>query len=106
MKKHNFLIRVIARAAKEAGLRVDVEPHTHSLLLGEFAKSECRRIFPKHASKRYRDKFNEVINAIDLVASPNCSLDEAAKHAYVQAKVDQLPHVALEDTTRVMLSKN
>ena len=46
MKKHNFLIliRVLARAAKQAGLRVNVEPDTHGLLLGEFSKSECRRI--------------------------------------------------------------
>jgi hypothetical protein len=99
LKKHNFLIRVLARAAKEAGLRVSVEPDTHGLLLGEFSKSECRRIFPKYVSKLYRDKFNEVMNAIDLVASPSCAMDEAAKHAYVQARIDQLPVAKREDHT-------
>jgi hypothetical protein len=99
LKKHNYLARVIARAAKEAGLRVNVEPDTHGLLLGEFSKSECRRIFPKATSKKYRDKFNEVINAIELVASPACGMDQAAKHAYVQARIDALPAVKRDDAT-------
>jgi hypothetical protein len=97
MKKHNFIIRVLARAAKEAGLRVSVEPDTHGLLLGDFSKSACRRIFPKYVSKQYKDKFNEVMNAIDLVASPACAMDEAAKHAYVQARIDQLPAAKRDD---------
>jgi hypothetical protein len=99
LKKHNYLVRVLARAAKEAGLRVNVEPDTHGLLLGEFPKSECRRIFPKHSSKRYRDKFNEVLNAIDLIASAACEMNDAEKHRYVQARIDDLPSVAREDAT-------
>jgi hypothetical protein len=99
MKKHNFLIRILARAAKEAGLRTDVEPSTHGLLLGQFSKAECRRIFPKRVNKRYKDKFLEVLNAIDLVASPLCELDEQAKLKYVQARIEALPATPKEDTT-------
>ena len=99
MKKHNFVGRVIARAAKEAELNVRVEPDTHSLLLGEFSKSECRRIFPKFVSKHYRNKFDEVIAATEMVASPTCELSSEAKKAVVQAKVDALPAVRREDAT-------
>ena len=79
-KKHNYVARVIARMAKEAGLRVNVEPDTYGLLLGEFSKAECRKIFPKHISKHYRDKFQEVLDAIELVASPTCTMTTAAQH--------------------------
>ena len=99
MRKHNYLARVLARAAKEAGLRVNVEPDTHGLLLGEFSKSACRRIFPRNVSKVYRGMFNAVMNAIELVASPACAMDEAAKYAYVQTRIDALPSVKKEDTT-------
>ena len=97
MRKHIHLSRVIAVAAKEAGLRTNVEPDTHSLLLGEFTKSECRKIFPKRIDKRYQDQFNAVLNAIELVASSACDMTEAAKYAYVQARIDQLPLVKKED---------
>jgi hypothetical protein len=98
-KKHNYVARVIARMAKEAGLRVNVEPDTYGLLLGEFSKAECRKIFPKHISKHYRDKFQEVLDAIELVASPTCTMDVVAKRVYVQTRVDALPTVKKEDTT-------
>jgi len=76
-----------------------VEPDTHTLLLGEFSKAECRRIFPKYVSKYYKDKFCEVLNAIETVASRVCSMTDAEKHAYVQVRIDQLPAVKREDTT-------
>ena len=79
MKKHNFLTRVLARAGKEAGLVVRVEPDTYSLLLGEFSKSECKRVFPKYVSAKYREKFDAVIAVTELVASPTCVLSEEAR---------------------------
>ena len=85
MRKHNFLVRVLARAAKEAGLKLAVEPDTFGLLLGEFSKTDCRRIFPKASSKLYKERFQSVLQAVDLVASPACTLDAAAKQALVQA---------------------
>jgi len=91
LQKHRNLAHVLAKAAKEAGLRVTLEPDTHSLLLGEFSKFECRRIFPRRANKNYKEKFKEVLDALDLIASPSCVLDEAAKCALVQAKIDALP---------------
>jgi hypothetical protein len=91
MKKHSFLTRVLARAAKEAGLRADVEPAG--------SKAQCRRIFPKKVSQRYKDQFMAVINAMEMVASPACDWDEARKLAYVQAKIDALPSVKNDDTT-------
>ena len=75
------------------------EPDTHSLLLGELSKSDCRRIFPKqYASKDYRDKFDAFIAATELVASPSCELSVEARRALVQSKIDALPSVRREDT--------
>lgn len=99
MKKHNFLTRVVAKAGKEAGLNVKVEPDTFGLLLGEFSKSDCKRVFPKHASKSYREKFEAVITAAELVASPSCALSDEAKRTLVQSKVDALPAVKKDDAT-------
>jgi hypothetical protein len=99
MKKHNFVNRVLARAGKEAGLTVRVEPDTHGLLLGEFSKSDCKRVFPKHVSANYRDKFDEVIAATKLVASPTCELSDEAKRELVRSKVDALPAVKRDDVT-------
>ena len=50
-KKHTYLSRVVVQAAMEAGLAVRVEPQTYDLLLGEFSRADCRRIFPKYASR-------------------------------------------------------
>jgi hypothetical protein len=99
MKKHNFITRVLAHAGKDAGLTVRVEPDTHSLLLGEFSKTECKRIFPKYVSKKYREKFDEVIAATHLVASPSCALSPEAKQLLVKTKVDALPAVKHDDVT-------
>ena len=88
MKKHNFLTRVVAKAGKEAGLNVKVEPDTFGLLLGEFSKSDCKRVFPKHASKSYREKFEAVITAAELVASPSCALsDEAISRKWTPSRL-------------------
>jgi len=99
MKRHNNIARVLAEAAKRAGLKVDVEPATHGLLLGEFTKAECKRIFPKHVSKEYREKFAEVVAAAEAVAAPGCELTEEAKRALVRSKVDALPAPKAEDAT-------
>jgi hypothetical protein len=99
MRKHNFLIRVLARAAREAGLRISVEPDTFGLLLGEFSKSECRRVFPKNASKLYKDRFKAVLEAVELVASPSCALDPTAKQALVRERIDALPAPKRDDST-------
>jgi hypothetical protein len=96
-KKHGFLIRVLARAAKEAGLKCDVEPDTYGLLLQDFTRSECRRIFPKYVSQKYKDSFNAVLNALELVSSDACVMDEPSKYAYVQAKINSLPALSRDD---------
>ena len=99
LKKHTFINRVVAQAGRDAGLTVRAEPDTHSLLLGELSKSDCRRIFPKqYASKDYRDKFDAFIAATELVASPSCELSVEAKRTLVQSKIDALPSVRREDT--------
>jgi hypothetical protein len=56
-------------------------------------------VFPKYVAKEFRGKFDEVIKATELVASPTCELSPEAKRALVQAKVDALPAVRREDTT-------
>ena len=81
----------LLQAAMEAGLAVRVEPDTHNLLLGEFSKADCRRIFPKYASKQYQEKFQAVLNALEVVSSPACTISAEEKTAYVQARIDALP---------------
>ena len=56
-KKHTYLSRVVVQAAMEAGLNVRVEPATYDLLLGEFSRADCRRIFPKAAQGSTRISF-------------------------------------------------
>lgn len=51
-RKHYLLIRTLLLAAQQAGLMVRAEPDTFSLLLGQFSREECRRIFPKHSTKK------------------------------------------------------
>ena len=110
-KRHTFISRVVVQAALDAGLNVRVEPDTYNLLLGELSKADCRRIFPKAASREYLDRFNAVLNALEVVSSPACLISDASKAAYVQARIGQLPilaknelkglriDVALEDPT-------
>ena len=90
-KKHTYLSRVVVQAALEAGLSVRVEPATYDLLLGEFSRADCRRIFPKAASKVYKEKFQAVLNALELISSPACTISEDEKTAYVQVRIDALP---------------
>ena len=54
---------VIANCAQEAGLSTRCEPDTHSLLLGEFSKADCRRIFPKQMFKPYQAAFDKLLQA-------------------------------------------
>ena len=82
------------QAAQEAGLVTLTEPDTYNLLLGEFTKADCRRLFPKNGSKAYQAKFNAVLNALDIVSSPAWTMGEEAKLAYVQECIDQLPLVS------------
>ena len=65
-KKHTYISRVVVQAALEAGLAVRVEPDTYSLLLQDFTKADCRRIFPKAAPKQYMEKFNAMFNALEV----------------------------------------
>ena len=90
-KKHTYLSRVVVQAAMEAGLNVRVEPATYDLLLGEFSRADCRRIFPKAASKQYQEKFQAVLNALETISSPACTISAEEKTAYVQARIDALP---------------
>ena len=96
-KKHMYLARVVIQAAKDAGLNVVAEPDTHGLLLGEFSRADCRRIFPKYASKLYQEKFNAVLNALEVISSPLCTISGEEKAAYVQTRIDALPVLKKHD---------
>jgi hypothetical protein len=89
--KHRKIATVIVSAAREAGLSARTEPDTHSLLLGEFSKADCRRVFPKAASKAYKIGFENVSQAVDIIASPHCSLSPEEKQTLIQSKIDLLP---------------
>ena len=82
-QKHRGLMRVINNAAKVAGLQTRYEPDTHSLLLGEFSKADCRRVFPKSMSKAYKAGFEKVSQAADFIASANCTLSPVEKQNFI-----------------------
>jgi hypothetical protein len=90
-QKHRNLMRVIVNAAQEAGLSTRCEPDTHSLLLGEFSKADCRRVFPKAISKAYKAGFDKVTQAADFIASASCSLSPEEKQNLIQSQIDLLP---------------
>jgi hypothetical protein len=60
-------------------------------------KVNFSKIFPKNASEQYKNAFNAVLNALEVVASPACQMNDAEKHAYVQTRIDALPAVAHND---------
>jgi hypothetical protein len=84
-------MRVIVNAAQEAGLFTRCEPDTHSLLLGEFSKADCRRVFPKAVSKAYKAGFEKLSQAVDFIASVDCSLSPEEKQTLIQTQIDLLP---------------
>jgi hypothetical protein len=90
-KKHNSILRVIKVAAREAGLSVSVVPDTHALLLGEFSKPDCRRIFPKAITPEYKQCFTNLVAAIEAIAAPSCALSVVEKQQLIQAHTDKLP---------------
>ena len=97
-RRHNYIMRVLVSAAKEAGLEAKAEPDTYSLLLGDFSQANCKRLFPKRVSKLYKERVSAVVNAVELVSSPACTLSEPDKRAYVQVRIDALPIVDKEDS--------
>ena len=86
-----------ASAAKEAGLNCKLEPDTSSLLLDDFSQENCKRMFPKQASKLYSERVNAVVNAVELISSPSCTFSDAEKRSYVQVRIDALPVIPKED---------
>jgi hypothetical protein len=101
--RHNAIVRVIAGAASEAGLKVSREPDTHSLLLGEVSKQDCKRVFPKKASKRYKEAFTDLVNTIDMTTSSSCTLSDADKQTLIRQKTDALPLLDPNDATGLRL---
>jgi hypothetical protein len=101
-KKHKNLIRVLTNAATEAGLKVQPEPDSCALLLGEFSKQECRRIFPKAASVQYKRQFDILVELMnDVDEQKQLTLSE--KHAIIQKQISQLPRYSTEDATGLRL---
>src|SRR4051812_31936149 len=49
-KKHDSITRGLARFAREAGMQASIEPDTFSLLMQEFPKEVCSKLFPLNFS--------------------------------------------------------
>ena len=94
IRKHDNIKRIIASFAQEAGLVTRCEPDTHSLLLGEFTKADCRRIFPRQMSKTYKNGFENLSQAQAFISSDQCELSLEQKQAYIQKKIDEIPEHA------------
>jgi hypothetical protein len=98
-QKHSNVMRVIISAAREAGLVTRCEPDTHSLLLEEFSKADCRRVFPKVLSNAYKSGWEKLSQAVDFISSANCALTPEEKQSYIQTKIDLLPILAKGEAT-------
>ena len=96
-QKHSNIVRVIVDASREAGLETRTEPDTHSLLLGEFSKVDCRRVFPSKVTKAYKTGFENLSQASAFIASAACTLSLEEKAAYMQRRIDALPILASND---------
>ena len=103
LKKHNYIVKALAIATKEAGLEVKCEPDTYTLLLGDFTKAQCHRLFPRDASPIYKQRFAELLAAIELVEADLVTpLDQ--KQAYLKSKIELLPTINDPTGLRVDLS--
>ena len=103
-RKHNLIVKALAAAAKEAGLEVKCKLDTYALLLSNFSKAECRRIFPKDASLLYKQRFAELLAAIEKVEL-DLTTPLKQKQAYLKSIIQQLPVLNSDPTgLRVDLS--
>ena len=98
-RKHHNIARVFAAAAIEAGLEVAREPDTHSLLLSEFTKADCARIFPKASSAAYKEAYETLSKVSDSLRDPNCTLSTDQKASILQQYVDALPTLKQKETS-------
>jgi len=105
-RKHNNIARVLAKAAKDAGLEATREPDTHGLLLEEFTKEECRRIFPRQPSQDYKEAFLLLQQAIEHVRSPECKLDKTGKEALLKQRLDAMPALSKKDLRGLRIDIN
>jgi hypothetical protein len=101
-KKHANIVKVLVTAAQAAGLKVLCEPPTHSLLLGQFSEVNCRRIFPKYASKDYTSRFTNLLAAVDM-CSNNPDLTSLQKQSVLTEHIEALPALKDSDTTGLRL---
>lgn len=83
------MIDSVARTRAGFSLQVHWEPDTYTLLLGQFSKAECRRIFPKWTTKEYDTKLTQ-INAV-LNQTPNSAVTPQQQQAQLDAMVRALP---------------
>jgi hypothetical protein len=89
-KKHSNVVMTLMAAAQAAGLQVHWEPDTYTLLLGQFSKAECRRIFPKWTTKEYDTKLTQIIDTV-LNQTPNSAVTSQQQQAQLDAMVRELP---------------
>jgi endogenous inhibitor of DNA gyrase (YacG/DUF329 family) len=106
MIKHRNIMDVLANAGREAGLETKTEPDTHSLLLGEFSKADCRRVFPSKVSAAYRLGFQALSQASEFIASAECGLSVEEKAVYMQNKIDALPILDNRDAKGLRIDIN
>jgi hypothetical protein len=101
IKKHTNIVRSLCAAARQAGLKVKSEPDSHALLLGEFSKEDCRRIFPAHASVEYKSQFKQLMKTVISVSECKDSYNE--NQALLQEQIRLLPQLKDKDTTGLRL---
>ena len=88
--RHSLLKHALMSHATEAGLIVSHEPATRSLLLGQFSKEICNKLFPKNHSKTYRECFDQVFKAIEQAATSQTEHQRMRANEDLQAAVCKL----------------
>jgi hypothetical protein len=91
--RHTMVRNVLVAHAKEAGLEAAPEPDTYDLLLGQFERKDCKRVFPKRISPAYKAGFEALSQASDFISSAACTFSHEQKQTFIQNYLDKLPLV-------------
>ncbi len=86
-KGHTLLKWMIDRFARKVpGVHCAVEPNTHEVLLGEFSKAQCRKLFPKVPSKERSKAIKYQVDELDSSRAlvPGAERDSRTRAAAAQ----------------------
>ena len=90
-KGHTLLKYVIHRfAGMVPGVKCVVEPETHDVLLNQFSKTQCRKLFPKKPSKKRSKEIKAVVDELEVIEHLPQGNERDSKYRAIVARMDVL----------------